>query len=275
MIATNRTRSSLRLCLGMTCLLVVMTARAEERTERVIIHDVISTGNLHVLTPQIVKMIKSKAGAEFKQDILDEDVRTLLQSKQFQDVQVQQQPMVGNKIRLYFRITEIPTTIQDIVFNGNKQFKADALRKITGLQKGQPLRFPEVQKARLALLQHYRKVGREYATVEILEGDKQADERVIFSITEGEHVSYGYLIHPKSEETKQNDGEFSDVLAYTRVQICLADGSDEYRIRELNAFPHVGQELICKLVDSGNFLTRDHVTLRIILPRVPIPFPIL
>ncbi len=186
MIAIKRTRSSLRLLFGMTCLLVVMTARAEEGSDKVVIDDVIPSGNLLVPTQRIVNMLKSKVGAEFKSELLDEDVRTLIATKRFLDVKVQKQQMPGNKIRLYYIVREYPNTILEVIYQGNKHLKPEELETITGLREGAPHSPMAVQMGRQAILRRYSDMGRVLTGVEILEGDKPGDRRVVYSITEGQ-----------------------------------------------------------------------------------------
>jgi outer membrane protein insertion porin family len=131
-------------------------------------------------------MIKSKAGGEFKSEVLDEDVRTLIATKQFLDVQVQKQEMPGNKIRLYFIMKEYPSTITDVIYQGNKHLKPEELETITGLRKGGPLNPIAVRMGQQAILRRYNDMGRMLTGVEILEGDKLGDRRVIYKITEGQ-----------------------------------------------------------------------------------------
>ena len=140
MIATDRTSRWVRLFAAVTCLLILATcAQAQNAPTKVMIEDVNSTGNLMFPTQRILNTIKCKAGTEFKQELLDEDVRTLVATKQFLDVQVQKQEVPGNKIRLYFLVKEYPSTIQEVVYIGNKHLKPDELETITGLRKGGPL----------------------------------------------------------------------------------------------------------------------------------------
>jgi outer membrane protein insertion porin family len=187
MIATDRMSDYPRLLAAVTCLLLLATcAQGQYAPTKIIIEDVIPTGNLQVPTQRIVNMIKSKAGGEFKSEVLDEDVRTLIATKQFLDVQVQKQEMPGNKIRLYFIMKEYPSTITEVIYQGNKHLKPEELETITGLRKGGPLNPIAVRMGQQAILRRYNDMGRMLTGVEILEGDKPGDRRVVYSITEGQ-----------------------------------------------------------------------------------------
>src|SRR5262249_24953904 len=89
------------------------------------------------------------------------------------------------KVIVYYDIAEFPSTIQEIVYNGAKRLKNDELETITGLRKGSPLNPIANQMARQAILRRYAEQGRMFAGVELVEGDKPGDSRVVFNITEG------------------------------------------------------------------------------------------
>ncbi len=187
MIAMERMPEWIRLFAAVTCLLFLATcALAQEGPTKVIIDDVIPSGNLLVPTQRIVNTLKCKPQTEFKQEILDEDIRNLSATKLFMDIQVQKQDLPGNKIRLYFILREYPSTIQEVIYQGNKHLKPEELETITGLRKGAPLSPIAVQMGRQAILRRYDEMGRMLTGVEILEGDKPGDRRVVYSITEGQ-----------------------------------------------------------------------------------------
>src|ERR1700735_3326034 len=105
MIATDRMTHWVRLFAAATCLLLVATCGlAQDTSTKIIIDDVIPSGNLLVPTQRIMNMIKCKPGGEFKQEILDEDIRNLVATKLFLDVYVEKQDVPGNKIRIFFLI---------------------------------------------------------------------------------------------------------------------------------------------------------------------------
>ncbi len=95
--------------------------------------------------------------------------------------------MPGNKIRLYYIVREYPNTILEVIYQGNKHLKPEELETITGLRKGaQPFSAMSVQIGRQEILRRYANMGRVLTGVEILEGDKPGDRRVVYSITEGQ-----------------------------------------------------------------------------------------
>jgi outer membrane protein assembly complex protein YaeT len=155
---------------------------------KVLVDDVIPQG-YHAVQPQrITSLIKTKAGVEYSPETIQEDVRRLYESKLFANVRVYTQPAGDNKVKVYFVVAEYPNVIQEVVYHGAKHLKPDELETLTNLRKGAPLNPIATRMAREAILRRYHDMGRLFAGVEVLEGDKPGDTRVVFNITEGEVV---------------------------------------------------------------------------------------
>lgn len=190
MLATDP-RSGLVRLVAIALAGILLNARpglAQTAPARVIVEDVIPIGNLLTPTQRIKGTLKTKPGTEFKQETIDDDVRTLYQTKLFAGIQVEVEKLPDNKVKIYFKVKEHPSTIQEIVFKGNKHLSTEDLEGLTGLRKGSPLNPMAVQMGRNAIIRRYNEQGRMLAGVEILEGDKPGDRRVVYSITEG-HVA--------------------------------------------------------------------------------------
>src|SRR5262249_29129846 len=90
-----------------------------------------------------------------------------------------------NKVKVYFKVAEFTTTIQEVLYPGAKHLKTDELETITGLRKGAPLNPIANRMAVNAIQRRYEEMGRLFASVELVEGGKPGDTRVVFNITEG------------------------------------------------------------------------------------------
>src|SRR5262249_10955588 len=97
-------------------------------------------------------------------------------------------PTEDGKVTVYYLLQEYPSTVQEIVYQGAKHLNPDELEQITGLRKGSPLNPIANQMARQALIRRYNEVGRMFASVDLVEGDKPGDTRVVVNITEGRVV---------------------------------------------------------------------------------------
>jgi outer membrane protein assembly complex protein YaeT len=190
MKATDRFPSAARrLAAALIGLLIGGSVCLAQTASKAIVADVIPVGNHQMPTQRITSLLKIHPGTEYSQSVVDEDVRTLYQTKQFKDVQVRLQEAGEGKVIVYFQLTEHPNRIEDIQYVGAKRFSKEDLDGITGLHKGQPLNPIANQIARQAILRKYtQEKGRLLASVELIEGDKPTDNRVIFRITEGNQI---------------------------------------------------------------------------------------
>src|SRR5437588_6375188 len=190
MKATDRFISLLRgMALALFGMLVCGTSvLSQQQPAKVLIEDVIPQGNRQVPTQKIISLIKTRPGLDYKQETIDEDVKALYETKLFANIQVYKLPAPDNKVKVYFIVAEYPSTIQEIIYNGAKHLKPDELESITGLRKGAPLNPIQNKVARGAILRRYNEMGRLFAGVELVEGDKPGDTRVVFNITEGYKV---------------------------------------------------------------------------------------
>jgi outer membrane protein assembly complex protein YaeT len=187
--------SSLPFCLFFCSLCLVsffllpVTCPAQAPAEKLIVADVIPQvvpPESQTVPPQkIVSLLKTRPGAEYQPEVVNEDVRSLYETKLFADIRVLTQLTGDRKIIVYFQLKELPGVIQEIIYRGANHMKPDDLEAVTGLRKGVPLNPWATQKARQALLEKYHEKGRLSASVDILEGDKVGDTRVIYHITEG------------------------------------------------------------------------------------------
>src|SRR5207237_3998820 len=83
---------------------------------------------------------------------------------------------------------EDPSVVQEIRYEGAKHLKDDELDALTGLRRGVPLNPVANKLAINAIKRKYQDQGRLFADVQLVEGGKEGDTRVVFRITEGRVV---------------------------------------------------------------------------------------
>jgi outer membrane protein assembly complex protein YaeT len=149
------------------------------------IADVIIQGNKLIPSQTIIGQIKTRAGAEYLEDVLQEDVRILMATKQFINVQPRVVPEPDGRVRVFILIRELPTTVQKVTYTGIHHLSEDELEKTTGIHKGMPLNPIANKLACQAIVRRLNEDGRLFADCTLLAGDKPGDTEVIFSITEG------------------------------------------------------------------------------------------
>jgi outer membrane protein assembly complex protein YaeT len=166
---------------------------AQSQAGKVIVDDVIPQGNRQVPTQKIIGLIRTRPGGEYLQETINEDVRKLYETRLFANVRVQTQRTPDDKVKVYFIVTEYPSAIQEIIYNGAKHLKPEELETTTGLHKGAPLNPIANQMARQAILHRYNDDGRLFAGVDLVEGGQPGDTRVVFNITEGPKVKINHI----------------------------------------------------------------------------------
>jgi outer membrane protein assembly complex protein YaeT len=166
-------------------LLCAAVGLSQPPTGAPLVADVIADGNRLVPTQKIMSIIRTRPGTEFSQERINDDIRELYKTRLFANVRVDTRRTSDGKVVVYFLFAELPSVVQEIVYQGADHFKLDELEKITGLRRGTPLNPVSNQLACNAIVKRYHEEGRLFASCELLEGDKPGDTRVVFNVTEG------------------------------------------------------------------------------------------
>jgi outer membrane protein assembly complex protein YaeT len=167
-------------------LLLGTVSLAQTETNKVIVEDVICQGNRIVPTQEIISQIKTRPSTEYKEEVVQEDLRRLLATNKFtKDSRVDKVAVGSNKVRVYFLMVEYPSTVQEIIYHGAEHISSEELDTLTQLRKGMLLNPVANRLACQAIQRHYQEKGRIWAAVELAEGSKVGDTRVVFNITEG------------------------------------------------------------------------------------------
>jgi outer membrane protein assembly complex protein YaeT len=155
---------------------------------KVIVDDVVVRGNNTIPTAKIMGLIRTHPGGEYKANEVEEDVRRLVESRLLRDVKVWKSDVGNNRVVVNFICTEYPALIREVIYKNAGHLKPDELDSITGLRKGAPLNPAACKQACVAIQDRYHEMGRLLASVELEEGGKPGDTRVVFNITEGRVV---------------------------------------------------------------------------------------
>lgn len=183
-----RMRDAGRWAVGLCVLLVSGATAFAQSPEGKTVSDVIPRGNRATAAEQVINAIQTRKDRPYKQTTVNEDVTALYKTHLFAHVTPYYQLTADDKVIVYFDVQEFPSAVQEIRYEGAKHLKDDELNTITGLRRGVPLN-PEANKAaRQAILRRYHEMGRIYADVQLIEGGKPGDARVVFRISEGREV---------------------------------------------------------------------------------------
>jgi outer membrane protein assembly complex protein YaeT len=192
MIATDR-RCRLRWTAVLGGLLLCITAAFAQTPvapmpRKVQVEDVRIQGNVQIPTHRIVPFIKTRAGQDYSEDVIQEDIKNLYATKLFANVQAAKQFTNSGNVIVYFSVVETPSKIERIEYLGGGHLKIKDLEEITNLKRGQPMNPIINRRACQEIVRRLNEEGRPLATCELLKGDRPGDTEVIFNITEGPKV---------------------------------------------------------------------------------------
>lgn len=135
---------------------------------------------------RLLNQMRTRPGRPHRNTDIQEDVRTLLQTRFFADVRVATSQAADGVI-VVFQVVE-RATIKEVIYEGVKHIKRSELDTLTGLRPGGPLDPALNWQAARAIERKLHEDGRLLAKVELLEGTKYDDLRVHFRVTEGPAV---------------------------------------------------------------------------------------
>jgi outer membrane protein assembly complex protein YaeT len=167
--------------------LSALAGYAQAPAGRLQVSDVLIQGTR--LADEIKVQLKTRPGGEFSQTVLEEDVRTLYNTRKFGNVQADVRPDGEGKVKVVLLVRDYPQVVEKVVYQGAKHIKEDELEGITQVRVGAPLN-PNANKAACQrIVAKYNEDGRVFASCTLLRGDKLGDTEVVFNITEGPQVA--------------------------------------------------------------------------------------
>lgn len=119
-------------CIGNTA------AEQLKKAEKIIISEVIITGNQRVTTEEIKTHLRTQPNKEYNPAVVDEDVRALYKTGQFSNITSWLNPDGVDRAKIYLGIREIPNTVQKVTYLGAKHIKQDELQNRPAEYAAQP-----------------------------------------------------------------------------------------------------------------------------------------
>jgi outer membrane protein insertion porin family len=150
---------------------------------RQLVVDVEFVGHRVTKEHQIQQHIQTRRDREFDPELVQGDVRRLLQTGLFRDVTIKTRQVNGGVVVTY-EISERPR-INYIKYIGNRAQSEKALGKEISLKVGDALNAYSAQESRRKIEELYHANGLPNASVTLLEGDEKEDLGLVFLINEG------------------------------------------------------------------------------------------
>lgn len=221
MIATDPRSRRVRWLAGCAGLLTCVAAALAQVSvapapRKVLVEDVRIQGNVQIPPHRIIPYIKTRAGQDYNEDAIQEDLKNLYATKLFANVNASKQFTPSGNVVVYFSVVETPSKIDKIEYRGGGHLKIKDLESITNLKRGQPLNPIINRRACQEIVRRLNEDGRPLAVCELLSGDKPGDTEVIFNISEGPKVKI------KAIEFRGNDTFVSSGVLRTHVDSSVA-----------------------------------------------------
>ena len=162
-------------------------ARLSEEDEQNLIVEDVRVSGLEMTTQQFNQIIKTRIGARFNRQRLEEDKRALLQTKQFVDVAISTswRADAPDKVVVNFDLTPRRMMRYILIVGNRKIAKLDILDEL-GIKPGETRMDPyEVENGRLRIIELYKSKEYPEPHVEILRGDRPEDVGVVYLVDEG------------------------------------------------------------------------------------------
>jgi outer membrane protein assembly complex protein YaeT len=150
------------------------------------------------------------------------------------------------RINIILYVTELTNFIEDIQYKGAEHLNRTELDQLSGLRVRMPMSPHLNQQARLNILRKYQEMGRVHASVNIVEGTRLDDRRVIFDIVEGPVVQIGSIDieFVGKHESGISAGRLKEQLTISSAKLAGFIGGDyrppqiEYDTQKLTEYYH-------------------------------------
>lgn len=159
----------------------------EEDPENRIVSDIRCSEGIEMPITRFNNLIKTKIGNPFSQQVLEEDKRRLLQTKQYVDVVVSTTlvPDEPDKVIVNFDFTPL-RKIKYIKVIGNRKMSKTEILDELNMKRGETRMDPyDVENGRIRITELYKSKSLNEPHVEILVGDRPTDVGVVYLIDEG------------------------------------------------------------------------------------------
>ena len=168
------------------------------------IAEIVPVGNRIHSSPQIINLMHSRTGKPYDDATIQEDVRRLYNTRWFtpSGIRILTTNEGDGRVTVMVYVTELTSTVQEVVYDGAQHLSKSDLQSLTNLRKGDAMDPRANELGRQAILRKYQQdEGRYYASVELVEGTKPTDTRVVYGIVEGPVVKVGAVEFVGNEHT--------------------------------------------------------------------------
>ncbi len=160
---------------------------ASDSPQGKVVANIVPIGNKLHSPRQLINLMHTRIGHPYDEATAQQDVQRLYNTRWFTPggIRILTQTEADGRITVMVHVTELTNVIQEIHYVGAEHLRGSELQTLTGLRKGDAMNPHINELGRKAILRRYQDDGRYFATVDLVEGNKTGDARVVYSIVEG------------------------------------------------------------------------------------------
>ncbi len=163
-------------------------ARAQSVDEPKIVRDidVQYIGDASVNADRILSNMSLKVGDTFSQAVVEDDIKSLFASGNFENIRILTEPVGANGVRVIV-VVETRSRLDKVAFQGNTEFSDLRLKSKVDLTSGQTVNESQVQAGQREILRAYQEAGFTEASVnyDIVSSGRKGFSNVVYKIDEG------------------------------------------------------------------------------------------
>lgn len=181
-------------CVGFLCA-VVLLAASPGRSAGPYVKEVVVRGNRQVTSEKILRVMRVAPGAPYEVSKLQEALKRLFATKQFQYVQAYKEDTASpDSVRVVVRVEEYPK-VEDIRYEGNEHVDDEDLTEVVSVTGGAFVRPALINEDKDAITDLYKEKGYYRVAVDdSVTSDPETRQRVLlFVIDEGQKVSVKHI----------------------------------------------------------------------------------
>jgi outer membrane protein assembly complex protein YaeT len=200
-----------------------------------------TSGPPRMSVQQIQAMLKTRIGAEYSPETVEEDTRTLYATRQYGNISVDRRTEPDGRVTVYFFVREFPGKVERIIYNGARHLgKEKDLEELTGLRPGLACNPVANQMACRAIVRKLNEEGRPFASCDLIKGALPGDTEIIFNINEGDKVCIRnisftgntFVSGPVLKTHINSTGKFLGVLRFTGTYVPAMVDNDVTKLEE-------------------------------------------
>lgn len=198
---------------------------------RKIVSDVLVTGNKYTPAEQITGVIRTRPGGVYRPEVVQDDVRKLISTGRFGNVEVRTRIREAGKIDVIFAVLDYPNRVQAVAYVGAKEFDEEELNTFSGIQQGAPLNPITNKIACQQIVRAYHEKGFPFASCTLAQGNGVDHRRVRFVITEGPQVyirNIEFVISSPTGEPFVSEGRLKTLLVSKKMFLGIKKFSTPY-----------------------------------------------